>query len=247
MSGLQNFPAGNYSFLPSGAFSAGVVPDAGFALHRVRFTRPIPLQAGFAAIEAYLEGLGRPVTALAGCEIRSPRPMSAAEFDAFNAIYVATLHEWGCRLGTVNAPARSNLAPITEIPTEPMFYGFTHTVPEAGATGDFLLSGLPEIVPGVPLAQRSFGGRNVTLRGLEAKARYVMEELRRRVDLFGCDWNAITGVQVYCPHDIRPLLEGLFAEMGLSQLGVAWFPAWPPVDDMDFEADLRRVRTEKVI
>jgi hypothetical protein len=48
-------------------------------------------------------------------------------------------------------------------------------------------------------------------------------------------------------HDFRPVLENLFAELGISQIGVAWYPAWPPVNDMEFEADVRRVRTELVI
>ena len=48
-------------------------------------------------------------------------------------------------------------------------------------------------------------------------------------------------------HDLRPILENLFAEIGISQIGVAWYPGWPPVSDMEFEVDVRRVRTELVI
>jgi len=63
----------------------------------------------------------------------------------------------------------------------------------------------------------------------------------------GCDWSGITGSQVYTVHDFRPVLENLFAELGISQIGVAWYPGWPPVSDMEFEVDVRRVRTELVI
>ena len=63
----------------------------------------------------------------------------------------------------------------------------------------------------------------------------------------GWEWSGVTGAQVYTVNDIRPLLEGVFAEFKVSQLGVAWFPAWPPVIGMEFEVDVRRVRTEFVI
>lgn len=48
-------------------------------------------------------------------------------------------------------------------------------------------------------------------------------------------------------HDIRPLLDTVFAEDNISQIGLAWYPAWPPVIGMEFEVDVRCVRTELVI
>lgn len=249
MAEIIDFKAGDFSFLvaPGGPFSGGVRANEGFALHRARFARPVPMADGFARIKQHLERLRRPVTALAACELRSPKPMSVAEFQAFNREYLTTLHQWGCRDGEINAPARSNIAPITEIPDDSSFFAFTYTVPEANASGDFLISGLPEIKAGATGPDRTFGGRDVSLKGLAAKARHVMDGLRSRVDALGCDWNGITASQVYTVHDFRPVLENLFAELGISQIGVAWYPAWPPVNDMEFEVDVRRVRTELVI
>jgi hypothetical protein len=202
---------------------------------------------GFARIKQHLEKLGRSVTALAACELRSPRPMTMQEFQEFNREYLKTLHQWGCRDGEINAPARSNIAPITEIPAESSFFAFTYTMPETNASGDFVISGLPEINPGAPASERVFGGRDVSLKGMAAKARFVMQRLRAQVDALDCDWSGVTGAQVYTVHDFRPLLENLFAELELSQIGVAWYPGWPPVVDMAFEVDVRRVRTELVI
>jgi len=249
MADVIDFKAGDFSFLaaPGGPFSGGVRANPGFALHRARFARPVPMAEGFARIKQHLDKLGRPITALAACELRSPRPMTVAEFQVFNAEYLKPLHAWGCRSGELNTPARSNIAPITEVPGESTFFAFTYTVPEANASGDFLISGLPEIVPGAPAGQRTFGGRDVSLKGLAAKAQHVMALLRQRVDALQCDWNGITGSQVYTVHDLRPILENLFAEIGISQIGVAWYPGWPPVSDMEFEVDVRRVRTELVI
>lgn len=249
MAEIIDFKAGDFSFLVTrgGPFSGGVRANKGFALHRARFARPVPMAEGFARIKQHLTKLGRPITALAACELRSPRPMTTQEFQQFNSEYLKTLHEWGCREGEINAPARSNIAPITEVPSGSSFFAFTYTMPEANADGDFLISGLPEIKPGAAAGERAFGGRDVSLKGLAAKARYVMEALRARVDELGCDWGAITASQVYTVHDFRPVLENLFAELGISQIGVAWYPGWPPVNDMEFEADVRRVRTELVI
>ena len=38
----------------------------------------------------------------------------------------------------------------------------------------------------------------------------------------------------------------VLAEYKVSQLGLAWYPAWPPVIGMEFEVDVRCVRTELV-
>jgi hypothetical protein len=249
MAEIIDFKAGDFSFLvaPGGPFSAGVRANNGFALHRARFARPVPMMDGFARIKQHLAKLGRPVTALAACELRSPKPMTVPEFQEFNREYLKTLHEWGCRDGEINAPARSNIAPITEAPAGSSFFAFTYTVAETNASGDFLISGLPEIKAGATGSDRTFGGRDVSLKGLAAKARYVMDGLRARVEALGCDWNAITASQVYTVHDVRPVLENLFAELNISQIGVAWYPGWPPVNDMEFEVDVRRVRTELVI
>lgn len=244
MPDVPEFSAGNYKYIvsPGGPFSGGVAALPGYALRRVRFARPIPMMDGFAFIKTYLEREGRPVTALAACELRSPAPMTREQFQGFNGEYLKTLHQWGCKAGDINPLARSNLAPITEVPSEAMFFAFTYTVPEAGASGDFLISGFPEIKDGGVV-----GGRDVSLKGLDLKARFVMSTLRERVAALGCDWSKVTGAQIYTVHDIRPLLDTVFAEDKVSQIGLAWYPAWPPVIGMEFEVDVRSVRTELVI
>lgn len=244
MPDVKEFSAGNYKYIvsPGGPFSSGVAALPGYALRRVRFARPIPMMDGFAFIKTYLEREGRPVMALAACELRSPAPMTREQFQGFNGEYLKTLHQWGCKAGDINPLARSNLAPITEVRSEAMFFAFTYTVPEAGASGDFLISGFPEIKDGGVV-----GGRDVSLKGLDLKARFVMSTLRERVAALGCDWSKVTGAQIYTVHDIRPLLDTVFAEDKVSQIGLAWYPAWPPVIGMEFEVDVRSVRTELVI
>ena len=78
MANVIDFKPGDFSFLaaPGGPFSAGVRANAGFALHRARFARPVPMPEGFERIKQHLTKRGRPLTALAACELRSPKPMS---------------------------------------------------------------------------------------------------------------------------------------------------------------------------
>lgn len=244
------FAPGNYAFLgaPGAPFSGAVAAEPGFALHRARFTRPLPMARGFAALEAHLRALGRPITALAGCELRSPAPMTREEFAAFNADYLRTLHGWGLMQDGLNPAARSNIAPILEVPAETTLFAFTYTMPAQDASrGDFLISGKPEIRGGPEGFRETVAEGDASLRGLERKARFVVEFLQGQVQALGCDWGGVTGTQVYTPHDIRPLMEPVFARAGLTVQGISWFPAWPPVRALDFEADVRRVRTEHVL
>lgn len=94
MPDVMEFKPGNYKFIvsPGGPFSSGVTPMPSFALRRVRFARPISMADGFAFIKAHLEREGRPVTALAACELRSPAAMTGDQFQAFNGEYQRFTH-----------------------------------------------------------------------------------------------------------------------------------------------------------
>ncbi len=130
MSNLIPFPDGGYGFLKGGfPYSQGVRAQEGFAIERARFARPLPVEKGFAAIEAHLASLGRPRTALCAAELRSPKPFTMSGFVGFNEGYVAVLKQWGLFRDALNPVARSNLAPEIDPPGEPSFYAFCYTVP----------------------------------------------------------------------------------------------------------------------
>jgi len=136
MSELIVFAEGGYSFLKGGfPYSQGVRALPGYAIERVRFARPLPLQSGFAAIERYLASVGRPRTALCAAELRSPRPFSMHGFTEFNQGYVDVLKRWGLFPGGLNPVARSNVAPEIAPPAEPSFYAFCCTVSAQPAAG----------------------------------------------------------------------------------------------------------------
>ena len=120
---------GNYSFLKGIApYSAGVAAEAGFEIVHVRLSRYFPLRVGFDAVEAHLKKAGRPLQAVCGMELRSPKPFSFTGFNEFNADYVDALKKWDLLVEGMNPVARTNVAPAVNPPAEPTLYGFSYTV-----------------------------------------------------------------------------------------------------------------------
>ncbi len=133
---------GNYSFLKGIApYSAGVVAEAGFEVVHVRLPRYAPLQAGFDTVEAYLKSAGRPLQAVCGMELRSPKPFSFTGFHEFNARYIDFLKKWDILLDGVNPVARTNVEPEVNPPGEPSLYAFSYTVPSKAARKTFCSCG----------------------------------------------------------------------------------------------------------
>jgi hypothetical protein len=75
----------------------------------------------------------------------------------------------------------------------------------------------------------------------------VLDTMRARTDALGGDWAALTASQIYTVHNIHPLLESHFAARGLTGAGLSWHPCRPPIIELEFEMDLRRVRLEQVL
>ncbi|MGY4314828.1 hypothetical protein ACVWW1_004155 [Bradyrhizobium sp. JR3.5] len=123
-------PDGGYRFMPGvSQYSCGVGALPGYAIERVRFSEPAPLSAGFERIAEIIRDAGRPLTAFAACELRSPAPFTEDGFKAFNEIYIKTLIAWGVMRDGVNPVARSNVCPKLDPPAEPSFHAFCYTVP----------------------------------------------------------------------------------------------------------------------
>ena len=251
MTTLHRFEPGGYAFLEGGfPYSQGVVALPGHAIRRVRFQSPPPIAEGFERIAAHLAAAGRPPVAFAACELRSPRPFDFAGFGDFNRGYRAVLERWGLVRQGLNPVARSNLAPAFAPPAEPVFHAFSYTVPlaagEPAGPSDFVVAGSGEWPEDTPFPEGIVARGDVSPEGLARKAAYVLDTMRARVDGLGADWRRIGAVQVYTVHDIHPLLEPLFAARGLLGPGLCWHPCRPPIRELEFEMDLRRVGTELV-
>ena len=240
-------PQGGYSFLKGGMhpFSGGVVCQKGHALTRVRFRAALPLAEGLAKAASFIKAQGRPLAALAACELRSPAPMSLADFAAFNRHYVEVLKANGFPSEAPFPMARSNVAPTLAPPATNTLFAFTYatTTTEAQARPDFLISGKAEIMdePRTVIAEG-----DPSPAGTEKKASYVFQELRIRVEELGCQWADITGVQIYTPRSLDPVVP-LLKRIGLAHVGVTLHPAYPPVAPYEFEVDVRSVSVERVL
>jgi hypothetical protein len=244
MTNATVFPDGGYRYVP-GVFqySAGVAAEPGFAIERARFARCVPLDEGFARIEAHLKSLGRPLTAFCACELRSPAPFSEQGFVDFNRIYVGTLERWNVMRGGVNPVARSNVCPEIDPPATPGFYAFSYTVPAAG--GGLVIAGSGEAAEG----HKDY--RSVTVRAGETspdaileKARWVLGEQERRLAVLGATWRDVTATHVYTVHDIHPFLGSELVRRGAAAGGITWQYCRPPVAGLEYEMDCRGVGRE---
>ncbi|MBM3647233.1 MAG: hypothetical protein FJX11_05510 [Alphaproteobacteria bacterium] len=250
MSQVLAIEAAGYRFI-KGVFqySAGVAALPGFEIHRARFAQALPLAEGFAAIERHLKSLGRPLAAFCACELRSPRPFTEDEFAAFNRLYVGTLERWGVVRQGLNPVARTNICPELDKPPSPCFYAFSYTMPAAnGARGSFVAAGSGEAPEGMGSYRDHairLGDRSV--EGMREKARWVLGEMERRMAALGFDWSHATGTHLYTVFDVHPFLRDEIVGRGAARAGLTWHFSRPPVQDLDFEMDVRGVYEEHVL
>lgn len=244
------FPAGGYRYI-AGAFqySGGVAAESGFEIERARLARPLPLLEGFAAVERHLASLGRPTTAFCACELRSPAPFTEAGFMEFNRGYVTTLERWGIYREGINPVARSNVCPEIDPPAVPSLYAFSYTVPaRPGGRGTFVVAGSAEAKEGGgSYADRTIRRGDRSAAGLREKARWVLGEMERRMAALRFDWSHATTTQIYTVYDIHPLLGEEIVRRGATPAGLTWHFARPPVQDLDYEMDVRGVARELLL
>jgi hypothetical protein len=247
---LRDGPNGSYRFLPGiPAFSSGVVASPGWEIVRATLRDPVPWREGFARIEDHLRGQGRPRTALCGIELRSPAPFTFEGFDAFNQGYRALLADWEILVGTDNPIPRTNVAPVLAAPAEPSLYAFAYAVPGATPTPTFVVAGAGE------MRDRARGREGIVRVGdtspgaMREKARFVMGVMGERLSALGGAWSRVTAIDVYTALPIDgPLLEEILTPAGATAIhGLRWFPSRPPIQGLEFEADLRGVGRELTI
>jgi hypothetical protein len=246
---VKDFQAGNYRFIPAVfQYSGGVAASPGYEVERVRFDKMPSLADGFALIAKYIEAADRPLTAFCACELRSPAAFTDDGFRKFNEHYVETLAEWGLFDGKTNPVARSNVCPEIGPPSEPSFYAFSFTRPSQSATPSFVIAGSGEAREGgATYSERTVRYRDLSPDGLKEKVRFVADAMERRMGEFGFGWKDTTAVQTYTVHDFHPVFAEALVRRGAARSGLTWHFARPPVIDLEYEMDCRRVLREIVI
>ena len=239
-------PPGQYRFLPGiEPFSAGAIAMAGHEVVHVTLQAVKPWRDGFALIDAHLREAGRPRAALCAIELRSPRPFSFGGFDEFNGAYRKLLESWGLLVEGINPIARTNVAPVVGAPAEPSLFGFSYTAPSQDpGPPTFVVAGSGDL-RGRTAADIVRSGET-SPEAMAEKAAYVMATQAQRLAGLGSTWAEVTAVDIYTPHPIRGFLEReLLAVMGPAAIhGVHWYLSRPPIEELEYEMDMRGVRRE---
>jgi hypothetical protein len=250
MTGTVVFQPGGYRYIPAVfQYSGGVAAEPGFEIERARFFRPLPMAQAFAAVEAHLQALGRPSTAFAQCELRSPAPFTDQGFIDFNRQYVTTLERWGIYKDDINPVARTNVCPMYDKPAEPSMLAFSYTVPAgAGRRRTFMLSGGGEARDGPePYSERVVCQGDTSPEGLREKVVFVIEEMERRLQALGFGWADAVSTQAYTVQNIGHLVGEELARRGAIEGGLVWYYTRPPVIGLEYEMDVRGTAREIIL
>jgi hypothetical protein len=246
---IRDFPAGNYRFIPAVfQYSSGAAADSGFEVERVRFDRLLPLAEGFAQAAKYIQAAGRPLTSFCACELRSPGAFTEDGFRKFNEHYVKTLAEWKIFDGTSNPVARSNVCPEIDPPAEPSFYAFSFIRPGTGTMPSFVIAGGAELRGGSgTYPERIVRYQDLSPDAMKEKVGFTVGSMEERLGEFGYGWKDTTAVQAYTVYDFHPVVVDELVRHGALRSGLTWHFARPPVVDLEYEMDCRRVARETVI
>jgi len=244
---LEN-PKGGYSFIAGGpAFSAGCVAGAGFEIVHAAFRPAMPLEAGFARIERFLAGIGRPREALCGVHLRIPAPLTPAQFEEFNRPYVAGMKEWGLVIDGRIPVARTNVAPDAVRVANPSLAGFYFAASADGPGATFVLSGAAEVAPGPSGKPEIVARGDTSPSAIARKLDAVLAALSGHLEKIGAGWANATAVNLYTVHDIHPLMPSLLSRFNAGVDGITWHYARPPVIGLEVEIDVHAVRRSIII
>ena len=96
-------------------------------------------------------------------------------------------------------------------------------------------------------AERTVRYRDLSPNGLKEKVRFTVGSMESRLGAFGFGWKDTTAVQAYSVHDFHPVISDELVRRGAARFGLTWHFARPPVIDLEYEMDCRRVMREMVV
>jgi len=248
---LIHHPEGGYGFLPAiQPYSSGVIAGPEWEIVHVRFRTSMPWCGGFGRIDAVLSAVNRPRTALCAIGLRCPVPHPMAGFISFNDDYFEVLTSWGVLVDGQNPVARTNVAPVSDAPAETHLYSFSYTRPRTvDATPSFVVSGAGELHSSELVSEAIIRRGETSADALHEKATYVMGVMTRRLEGLGVGWDDVTCVNVYTAHPVDALVEKVVAPAGrpAGRNGITLHHTRPPIEEIEFEMDVRGVQTEHLL
>lgn len=249
MANVVVFEPGGYRYISAFfQYSGGVAAEPGFEIERARLARQVPIGDGFQIVEAHLKALGRPTTAFAACELRSPAPFTEQGFIDFNRVYVKTLERWGIYKAEINPVARTNVCPEFGKPASPSLYAFSYTVPARSRRGSFIIAGGGDAEEGKnPLTDHIVRLGETSIDAMRDKVRFVVAEMERRLTALGFGWQDAISTQAYTVQDIGALVDEEIVRKGAALGGLSWHFCRPPVVGLEYEMDVRGAAREIVL
>lgn len=245
---LQTHDNGRYAFLPAIApYSSGVVATEQHELVWATLRRPMGLAGGIRRAAEFAREQAGAADAVCAFSLRNTATLTFDEFAAFNARYRELLdHNGILALHAQNPVARTNVVPRGALAAEAVVYAFGFSRPSAYVdTPTFISSGAAEIRNQALSEDAIIRPGDTSPTGMAAKAAGVLDEIERRVAGLGASWSDVTAVDVYTQHGIDGLTDQVLERLRINAIhGLRWFPSSPPIAGLDFEMDVRGVRSE---
>ncbi len=245
-------PQGHYHFLKGiDPYSCGVVADPGYEIIFVTFREAPAWRRGFAVVDAHLKASGRDRAALCSIQLRCPEPYPMDGFVAFNDEYREILKEWDLLRDGLNPVSRTNVAPAYAAPAETLMHAFAYTVPASAPnmSPSLVIAGAGELRDGVLAAEGIVRRGDTSPEAMHDKAAYVMKVMETRLDGLGARWDLLNQINVYTIHPLQGFIEDVvLSRLGPARrMGIHWHHTRPPVQEIEFEMDMRGVHRELIL
>ena len=218
---------GNFRFIKGrNPFSSGAVADAGYEIVRAVFDPMLPLEAGFRSqIETHLRGIGRPLNALSGMELRIPQALSLEGFRHLPATCKGWRH--GESMSGTESRGQDQCCPGDQsCAGGERLRLFVHGAVEPERS-TFVISGAPEVGVSERNQRIVVAPGDVSREGMRQKIAQVLGSLHGLLQEIGASWGDATAVGVYTVQDIHPYMEDmLLREIPSANVhGITWHRA----------------------
>jgi hypothetical protein len=238
--------AGAYKILPGGpAYCTGIIPYEGFEVVRVQLEPWLPLDQGYAFVEAYLKRIGRPVQAFCGIEMRQPAQLTFDRWSGFNGPYLEQLRKWGLMYGDKSGVCRSNIALAIHPPAVASVCAFSYTGPATSKGVTFCLSGTADIDPNGKIIAEG----DTSPAAMHTRARYTIDVIGISLGGLQLSWSDASQLAIFHVADIPglwgPNLLGVVGEP--IRRGVLVYRARPPIAGGEVELEARGIQQELTV
>ena len=249
-SSLISNTRGGYQFLLGIApYSSGVIAMPGHQIVHATLENTLPWHTGLPAAREYLEKSGLSRFNLCGVELRCPAPHAMSGFIEFNRDYRTLLEKWDMLVDRENPLARTNVSPVVSPPEETVLHGFSYSAPSEFKGTTFVVAG------GGELPHRDLDDKHIVRFGetsenaLGEKARCVVEIMKTRLHQLGANEHMLSTIDVYTSHPIHRIVNDVIVPeiTAAARTGVHWYYTRPPVQNIEFEMDMRGVQTEVAV